>query len=105
MMMFALVTAFLYAWGLKKSMTQETDLERILLYKSSGKVIKYLNKNGTINNKQIPMVIKNIRGGMFWSRKKAKINDTDKFTKTLVEFMIAQRFIEYAGNDGYRKVK
>ena len=28
---FALVTAILYVWGLRRSMTQSADLERILL--------------------------------------------------------------------------
>ena len=39
---FALVTAILYVWGLRRSMTQSADLERILLSKSAGKVVHYL---------------------------------------------------------------
>ena len=41
---FALVTAVLYTWGLHKSMTQQEDLERILLSKSARKVVTYLKK-------------------------------------------------------------
>ena len=33
--LFALVTAVLYVWGLKKSMTQQEDLDRALLRKSA----------------------------------------------------------------------
>ena len=41
-LLFAVATAVLYVWGLKKSMTQEADLERILLNKCAGTVVKYL---------------------------------------------------------------
>ena len=34
---FALVTAILYVWGLRRSMTQSADLERILLSKAPEK--------------------------------------------------------------------
>lgn len=37
-LLFALATAVLYVWGLRKSMTQEADLERILLNKCAGTV-------------------------------------------------------------------
>lgn len=46
-LLFALATAVLYVWGLKKSMTQEADLERILLNKCAGTVVKYLRKHGS----------------------------------------------------------
>ena len=46
---FALVTAVLYTWGLHKSMTQQADLERILLSKSTRKVVNYLKKHESIS--------------------------------------------------------
>ena len=38
-LLFALATAVLYVWGLRKSMTQEEDLERVLLNKCAGTVV------------------------------------------------------------------
>ena len=39
---FAVVTAVLYVWGLKKSFSQAEELEKILLSKGASRVIKYL---------------------------------------------------------------
>ena len=51
-LLFAVATAVLYVWGLKKSMTQEADLERILLNKCAGTVVKYLRKHGSITKRR-----------------------------------------------------
>lgn len=67
-LLFALATAVLYVWGLRKSMTQEADLERILLNKCAGTVVKYLRKHGKITQKEIPPLIQGVRAGMFWSK-------------------------------------
>lgn len=104
-LMFAVVTAFLYILGLKKSMTEAQDLEKQLLSRSASKVIKYLKKNGYATKKQITSIIKNIKSGFFWSRQKAKINNTEKFTNILVEYMINQKLIQYAGKNGYELKK
>ena len=51
--LFAVATAILYVWGLRRSMTQTADLERILLSKSAARVIKYLKQNPTIRKKKL----------------------------------------------------
>ena len=52
---FALVTAILYVWGLRRSMTQSADLERILLSKSAGKVVHYLKGHDQIDLAQMAL--------------------------------------------------
>ena len=60
-LLFALATAVLYVWGLRKSMTQEADLERILLNKCAGTVVKYLRKHGSITQKELPALIQGVK--------------------------------------------
>lgn len=60
---FALITAVLYVWGLHKSMTQQQDLERILLNKSAQKVISYLKKHESISLEEIARLCQGVKAG------------------------------------------
>ena len=40
--LFAAATAILYVWGLKKSMSQQEDLERSLMSACGSRVVKHL---------------------------------------------------------------
>lgn len=100
--LFAIVTAILYAWGLRNELRQEQDLERLLLNKSAKKVIKYLKKNGYVTKKEVCELIKNVKSGIFWSKKKARVNNPNKFSLTLIDYMISQQMIQFDGKKGYR---
>lgn len=54
-------------------MTQEADLERILLNKCAGTVVKYLRKHGSITQKEMPSLIQGVRDGMFWSKNRIRV--------------------------------
>ena len=69
--LFALVTAVLYVWGLKKSMTQQEDLDRALLRKSAERVNRYLKAHDTIDRAEMARLVEGIRVGLFWSRSRA----------------------------------
>ncbi len=77
--MFAIITAIVYAWGLRNELRQEKDLERRLFCKSASEVIKFLKKNGIATKKEISEQIKDVSSGVFWSKKKARIMDPNKF--------------------------
>ena len=49
----AVITAGLYAWGVKKSMEQQQNLLRMLYQKGSDKVLHYLKKHDTITIKEM----------------------------------------------------
>lgn len=100
--LFAIAGAVLYAWGLKKSMTQGEDLQRMLLNKCGGRVVRYLKKHGTISDKEIASVVEGVRAGQFWSKRRAAVQDPRKFTKQLTEFLLAQQYIESADRGRYR---
>lgn len=87
---FALVTAVLYVWGLRKSMTQQAELERILLQKSAQKVLKYLKKHGSISLGEMEELCRDVKAGQFWSRQRAAVRDAGAFAPKLARYMTGQ---------------
>lgn len=104
-LLFALVTAVLYVWGLRKSAGQREDLDRILLNRCGNKVVKYLKKNGTITEKQVAAQINGVTAGEFWSRKRLVVQQPQKFAKQVIAFLLDQQYIQPAGQDRYQLKK
>ena len=101
--LFALATAILYVWGLRKSMTQAQDLERILLSKSAQRVVNYLKSHDTITQQEIARQVQGVKAGMFWSRNRVEVHAPDAFAGKLVRFMLEQQLLEDAGGLRYRR--
>lgn len=101
-LVFAVVVAVLYVWGLKKSYTQSADLERILLNKSAGKVVHYLKQNGEISLSQIAQLCTGVKAGQFWSRQKAAVQNPKAFAPKLAQYMVEQLLLEKVSNGRYR---
>lgn len=99
---FALVTAVLYVWGLRKSMTQTADLERILLSKSAARVVHYLKKNEEISLSQMAQLCQGVKAGQFWSRQRAAVQNPSVFAPKLAQYMAEQLLLEELPNGRYR---
>lgn len=99
--LFALVTAVLYIWGLRKSVNQQQDMERRLRNKCAGIVVKQLKKSGVLTEQQIAALLSGVRSGEFWSRQKAVVGKPQEFVRELLPFMVDQRLIEQT-DAGYR---
>lgn len=95
---FALITAVLYVWGLHKSMTQQGDLERILLSKSAQKVVSYLKKHESISLEEIARLCQGVKAGQFWSRQKAAVQNPEVFASKLAQYMTEQLLIQKLPN-------
>lgn len=93
-LVFAAVTAVLYVWGLRKSMTQSADLERILINKSAQRVMHHLKQHGEITLPQIVQLCSGVKAGQFWSRQKAAVQNPKAFAPKLVQYMVDQRLLE-----------
>ena len=104
-LLFALATAVLYVWGLRKSMGQGADLTRILLNRCGNKVVGYLKKHGTVTEAEIARLIGGVTAGEFWSRKKLTVQEPKKFTGEVIRFLLDQQYIESAGRKTYRLKK
>lgn len=101
--LFAIASAILYVWGLRKSMTQAADLEHILLSKSAARVMQYLKHHPTISQKEVARQIQNVKAGLFWSRKQVQVQDSTVFAKKLTRYMLEQQLLEPAGNACYKR--
>lgn len=100
--LFALVTAVLYAWGLKKSVDQKEDLYRGLMSACGSRVVRYLKKHGTVTKAEAARLIDGMTVGPFWSRRKIKVQDGKKVSGEVIDFLLQQMYIEPAGNGSYR---
>lgn len=103
--LFAIATAILYVWGMKKSMTQAADLEHILMNKSAINVVKYLKKHDSISQKEMLPLLQGVKAGVFWSKKRAVIQNPKTFVPKLICFMTEQQLIEEVGKQHYRLKK
>ena len=101
-LLFAVATAVLYVWGLRKSVGQSADLTRILLNRCGNKVVKYLKKHGTATEAEIACLIDGVTAGEFWSRRKLTVQEPEKFTGQVVSFLLDQQYIEPAGGKTHR---
>ena len=90
---FAVITAVLYVWGLHKSMTQQADLERILLNKSARKVVRYLKGHESISLEEMGRLCQGVKAGQFWSRQKAAIQNPRDFAPKLAQYMTEQLLV------------
>ena len=104
-LLFALVTAVLYVWGLRKSAGQSEDLSRILLNRCGNKIIKYLKKHKTITEAEVARQIDGVTASEFWSRKRLMVQQPKKFSQQVISFLLDQQYIESAGQKGYRLKK
>ena len=104
-LMFAAVTAVLYAWGLGKSVDQEKTLRRNLMSVCGSKVIKQLKKQETITEKEIAKLIDGVKVGQFWSKHKLQVQDGRKVSSEVIKFLMEQQYIESAGKGAYRLKK
>lgn len=103
--LFALVTAILYVWGLRKSVGQGEDLARILLSRCGNKVIKHLKAHGTVTEQEVARLIDGVTAGEFWSRKHLTVQEPKKFAGQVIAFLLDQQYIEPAGGKAYRLKK
>lgn len=100
-LLFAAATAVLYVWGLRKSISQHADLERILLHKCAGRVLRYLKKHKTITDAEIAQRISGVSAGQAWSRRRIRVGDAKKFTGELTRFLLEQQYLEQVGRGKY----
>lgn len=104
-LLFALVTAILYVWGLRKSMGQSADLTRILMNRCGNKVVGFLKKHDTVTEAEVAQLISGITAGEFWSRKRLVVQEPKQFAGQVIAFLLDQQYIEAAGKKAYRLKK
>ena len=92
-LLFALATAIIYAWGLWRSMRQRQDLSNLLSAKGVTKIKNALRKNGSMTRRDLEPVIKDLTAKQPFSREKITVTDPKKFLDSILPYMIKQRII------------
>ena len=103
--LFAVAAAILYAWGLKKSMSQQEDLERSLMSACGSRVVKHLKKHGTVTKAEVAALVEGLTVGPFWSRHKVRVQDGKQVAGQVIDFLLDQQYIEATGDGSYRLKK
>lgn len=89
----AVTVAFLGCWGIIKQQRKPQELVDKLFNKSSEKIIKALKNNETLCDKQIDIMLKNIKTSLFWSKNQVTITDIVTMRKELISKMINKGMI------------
>jgi len=102
-LLFAAVTAVLYAWGLKKSLGQQADMTRALLNACGSQVLKYLKTHDTITVREVEQQIAGVTVRQFWSRKRLTVQDPAKVSGQVIDFLLDQQYLQPSGNGRYKR--
>ena len=100
-LLFMVGTVFAFMWGRKRGEDPEKVLQQKLMKVTTKKVVKYLEKNGSVT---VDGMAKAIRGTMVrdgWYRKVMRIDDPQTYAKGLARILVENGTIKYAGKDGY----
>ena len=103
--LFAVAAAILYAWGLKKSIDQQEDLERSLMSACGSRVVKHLKKHGAVTKADVARLIDGITVGPFWARHKVRVQDGNQVAGQVIAFLLDQQYIETIDGGSYRLKK
>lgn len=93
-LMFMVATMIVYAWGLKRSQTQQRDLMNMLYSKCDRKVRKALQRNDRLSRAEIENLLSGTRVGLAFSRQKMGVTNPQLFAKSLLDFMEKQGTIK-----------
>ena len=92
-LLFALVTIIVYAWGLWRSVRQNQDLSNMLAAKGVSKVKKALRKNKALTLKELEPFVKDLTAKQPFSRQQIAVTDPKEFLEAILSYMIRQKMI------------
>ena len=99
-LLFALATIIVYAWGMWRSMRQQQDLSNMLSAKGISKVKKALKKNGAMTAKELEPFIKDLTAKQPFSREQIAVTDPKKFLGSILPYMVKQKMITETTENG-----
>ena len=99
-LLFALATAIIYAWGLWRTMRQQQDLSNMLSAKGVSKIKKALRKNGAMPRRDLETVVKDLSAKQPFSREQIGVTDPAKFLGSILPYMVKQKMITETTENG-----
>ena len=99
-LLFALATAVIYAWGLWRSMRQQQDLSNMLSAQGVAMITNALRKNGAMTRRDLEPVVKDLTAKQPFSREEIAVTDPKQFLDSVLPYMMKQRIIQEDRQDG-----
>ena len=93
-LLLAMTIAFLGAWGIVKQQRKTEELLSKIYVASENKILKELEKKQKITLREIEDQIKGVKGSLFWSKSKLKVNDPSLLSRELIKRMTENNKIQ-----------
>ncbi len=91
--LFAISVTFLMAWGYIKKQRQSEELVGELMQNCEKKVRKAFKKNALLSYVELSEMIKGTKASLFWSKKKAVVNDPTEILDKILKEMIGNGLV------------
>ena len=98
-LLFALVTAFIYGWGLWRSARQKQDLSNMLSAKGISKIRKALKK-GHVSRKDLEQAVSGLTARQPFSSEQIAVTEPGEFLDSILPYMIRQKMITEKSESG-----
>lgn len=92
-LLFALATMIIYAWGLWRSMRQSQDLSNLLSSKGVARIKKALRKNKELTASELQACVKGLTAKQPFSRQQIAVTDPEEFLDSILPYMVRQKMI------------
>lgn len=86
-LLFAVATAIIYGWGMKRQMNKSQDLMNLLFANGVSRVNKYLKKNGSITRSEVENLVQGMTAKLPFSGDKSVVTEPKGFTEQLLTYM------------------
>ena len=91
-LLFALATMIIYAWGLWRSIRQQQDLSNMLSAKGVSKIRKALKK-GPASRNDLEQAVSGLTARQPFSSEQISVTEPGKFLDSILPYMIRQKMI------------
>lgn len=99
-LLFALATMIIYAWGLWRSMRQSQDLSNMLSAKGISRVKKALRKSGGLTAAELEACVKGLTAKQPFSRQQIAVTEPKQFLESILPYMVRQKMITEEKENG-----
>ncbi len=103
-LMIALGVAFLLSWGMVKKHRQSEELLSKLMRKCEQKIIGAFKKEACICKSELIEMVDGIQAKVFWSRKRAVIQEPEKMIMPIIQRMLELGWIIEGKQKTYHRV-
>ncbi len=100
--LFAIVTAIIYCWGMYRQQRQSSDLMNLLVSTGQSKVKKRVKKQGSVTRAEVEQLCDGMHAKMPFSGNKAVVQNKEEFAEQLLSYMVKTGQLRKDGEEYYK---